>query len=240
MSELTRIEERFRAINPVPDVSNPPMPARSNAATLLALEERTVEMQQLTRPKEKTTQRRSGPTRWLVAAGAAILVLVVLGAVALLDEGGVEPGDTPTATVVVTSTTVAPTTTAAPTTATTTTEATPATTVGPAVEAQALRVAEAYATAPTIEERLALVAEDAVFSDGTATFTGRDEIRAWMEAMADAGFVVEASDFRANGTRVTYHTVTGLGDGSGGIEGVVATNTTVDIEDGLIQRLTRR
>ena len=39
MTDLTRIEQRFRAINPVPDESDPPMPAKSTTSTLLALEE---------------------------------------------------------------------------------------------------------------------------------------------------------------------------------------------------------
>lgn len=231
MSELTRIEDRFRDINPVPDESNPPMSVRSTAAAILALEERKVGMQQLTRPKDKHTQQRSTATRWLVAAATLVIVLVAIGAVALLGSSELEPADQPVAT------SAAPTTTAAPPTTEATTPTTP---VDPAVEAQALEIAQAYAAAQSVDKRMALVADDAVFVDGGNEFNGRDEIRGWLEAMDGAGIIVEGSDFRVSGTEVTYRTRTGLAEGEGSISGTVTTITTLVIEDGLIQSLRRR
>ena len=231
MSELTRIEDRFRAINPVPDESNPPMTAKSTAAALLALEERKVGMQQLTRPKDKPTQQRNTATRWLVAAAAVVVVLVAIGAVALLEDSELEPADQPSAT------SAAPTTTATPPT---TEAATATTSVDPAVEAEALEIAQAYAGAQSVDEKMMLVAEDAVFVDATSEFSGKDEIRNWLKAMEEAGIVVVGSDFRVSGTAVTYHSLTGSEDGEGVISGAVVTMTTVVIEDGLIQSLRRR
>ena len=45
MSDLTSIERRFRMANPVPDPSNPPVPASSAAAALLDINARSIEMQ---------------------------------------------------------------------------------------------------------------------------------------------------------------------------------------------------
>lgn len=221
MTDLTRIEQRFRAINPVPDESNPPMPAKSITSTLLALEERKTEMQQLTRPTKKA---RNGPALRFAAAGALAMALAVIGAVVLLNNSSVEPADTAT---------TAPATTVAPTTTqpgVTTTEA------DPAIEAEALGVAQAYQAAQTIDEQLAVVADDAVFTIAAYRFTGKDQIREWLQSMEAA--TVSFSDTRVDGNTVTWHTVVEWPDS--GVEGGVPSNATAVIENGLIQSLTSR
>ncbi len=74
MSDLTRIEERFRMVNPVPDPADPPMSARTAATTLLELDKRKETMQNTT-PTQPTRNERRRP--WLIAAAAASIVIIV-------------------------------------------------------------------------------------------------------------------------------------------------------------------
>lgn len=86
MSDLTSLEQRFRAANPVPDPSNPPMAASSAAAALLEFEARSVEMQ----TDERTVQLDPKPTRNVnrliigAAAAAVTVVLIILFASGML------------------------------------------------------------------------------------------------------------------------------------------------------------
>ncbi len=74
MSDLTRIEERFRMVNPVPDPADPPMSARTAATTLLELDKRKETMQNPT-PTQPTRNERRRP--WLIVIAAAAIVIIV-------------------------------------------------------------------------------------------------------------------------------------------------------------------
>ncbi len=74
MSDLTRIEERFRMVNPVPDPADPPMSARTAATTLLELDRRKETMQNPT-PTQPTRNERRRP--WLIVIAAAAIVIIV-------------------------------------------------------------------------------------------------------------------------------------------------------------------
>ena len=82
MNDPTRIEQRFRLVNPVPDPSAPPMSAETAATTLFVLDERNVTMQTTT----STKPTHKGPKRpWLIViAAAATVVLVGVGLLAML------------------------------------------------------------------------------------------------------------------------------------------------------------
>ncbi len=74
MSDLTRIEERFRMVNPVPDPADPPMSARTAATTLPELDKRKETMQNTT-PTQPTRNERRRP--WLIVIAAAAIVIIV-------------------------------------------------------------------------------------------------------------------------------------------------------------------
>ena len=74
MSDLTRIEQRFRMVNPVPDPADPPMSARTVATTLLELDKRKETMQNTT-PTQPTRNERRRP--WLIVIAAAAIVIIV-------------------------------------------------------------------------------------------------------------------------------------------------------------------
>ncbi len=86
MSDLTSLEQRFRAANPVPDPSDPPMAAASAAAALLEFEARSVDMQTEERPTQLEPQQRQNVSRIVIGAAAAAVtvILIVLFASGLL------------------------------------------------------------------------------------------------------------------------------------------------------------
>lgn len=172
-----------------------------------------------TRTREPGARIPLKQRRGLLVAVAAFAVASIAGLAALMLQPGSDEIATPTTEAVVTiledtSTTEAPV-------------------ADPVDEAQTLAVVLAYEAAEDIDVALALVADDAVFSVGGATFTGKDEIREWMEASED-NITVEASNHRADGTTVRWHAVVELlGD-------TVTRNVTAVVEDGLIQNFNVR
>jgi hypothetical protein len=75
VNDLTRLEERFRQANPVPDPFDPPMTVTTAATTLLDLEERKVTMQATT----VTEPTKRGPQRPLLIAARVAAVVLLLG-----------------------------------------------------------------------------------------------------------------------------------------------------------------
>ena len=101
MSDLTSIERRFRMANPVPDPSNPPVPASSAAAALLDINARSIEMQTQVQqlPDQPLTESPAPKKRMIpaLAAAAVVIVVIILG-VALFnsnDETGLDVVDQP-------------------------------------------------------------------------------------------------------------------------------------------------
>ena len=90
MSDLTRIEERFRMVNPVPDPADPPMSARTAATTLLELDKRKETMQNTT-PTQPTRNEKRRP--WLIAAAAAIVIIAGVVAFAFVANDGTDVAD---------------------------------------------------------------------------------------------------------------------------------------------------
>ena len=90
MSDLTRIEERFRTANPIPDPANPPVTMSTAAAILSDLTERNAPMktQEETREAAPPDRRRNG---MLVAAGVLLVALIAGGAYLLTTGDGSEP-----------------------------------------------------------------------------------------------------------------------------------------------------
>jgi len=86
VSDLTRIEERFRMANPIPDPANPPLSASTAAAALLDLEKRrgTMQTDQTTQvPTTVPPQKK----RRLVALTAAFAVVAAVAGIAIWLSG---------------------------------------------------------------------------------------------------------------------------------------------------------
>ena len=144
MSNQAQILSLFEEGNPVPDIDGLELIDVDANAYLATLSTRSSRMTQVEdRIDEPVTGPRPGRTRWLVAATALALVLMIGGGIALLTAGDSEtpPADETTTTQAPTTTAAADATTTTSTAPTTTTE-TPTTTVDPAVEAEALAAAE--------------------------------------------------------------------------------------------------
>jgi hypothetical protein len=101
VSDLTSIEQRFRMANPVPDPSNPPVPASSAAAALLDINARSIEMQTQVQPlPDQPLTESPAPKKRMIpalAAAAVVIVVIILG-VALFnsnDETGLDIVDQP-------------------------------------------------------------------------------------------------------------------------------------------------
>ncbi|MFB3098592.1 MAG: hypothetical protein ACE1ZX_00970, partial [Acidimicrobiia bacterium] len=91
MSDLTRIEERFRMVNPVPDPADPPMSARTAATAFPELDRRKETMQNTT-PTQPTRNERRRP--WLIViAAAAIVIIVGVVAFAFVANDGTDVAD---------------------------------------------------------------------------------------------------------------------------------------------------
>lgn len=90
MSDLTSLEQRFRAANPVPDPSNPPMAAASAAAALLEFEARSVDMQTEERPTRLEPEGPRNLNRLIIGAAAAAVTVVLI----ILVATGILGGDT--------------------------------------------------------------------------------------------------------------------------------------------------
>ena len=86
MSDLTRIEQRFRMVNPVPDPSDPPMSARTAATTLLELDKRKETMQNPT-PTQPTRNERRRPWLIVIAAAAVVIIVGVVAFVFVANDG---------------------------------------------------------------------------------------------------------------------------------------------------------
>ena len=86
MSDLTRIEERFRMVNPVPDPADPPMSARTAATTLLELDKRKGTMQNTT-PTQPTRNERRRPWLIVIAAAAIVIIVGVVAFAFVADDG---------------------------------------------------------------------------------------------------------------------------------------------------------
>lgn len=95
MTEQTRMEQRFRAANPVPDPADPPMNAPAAATALLDLEERKGTMQTKEIPNEVAAPPKR-PRRGLVA-GVALAVVVAAGGFAWWIAPGSAPEEGPSA-----------------------------------------------------------------------------------------------------------------------------------------------
>ncbi len=87
MSDLTRIEQRFRMVNPVPDPADPPMSARTAATTLPELDKRKETMQNTT-PTQPTRNERRRP--WLIVIAAAIVIIVGVVAFVFVANDGTD------------------------------------------------------------------------------------------------------------------------------------------------------
>ena len=86
MSYLTRIEQRFRMVNPVPDPADPPMSARTAATTLLELDRRKGTMQNTT-PTQPTRNKRRRPWLIVIAAAAIVIIVGVVAFAFVADDG---------------------------------------------------------------------------------------------------------------------------------------------------------